>query len=153
MKRIIYFLILACFIGCEKDEQNEKYFDPENLGLLDLANIDGFWDDDSNIYTSFNGGGQIFKLHPGFLGGIGLYNGDKTIVTSVFTTRDTAIIAMEFRINNVATPIDEGTSDEIEGTWWFLNDSWNSAVFVNQWNTIIEIRISAPNNEEIENTL
>jgi hypothetical protein len=49
MKNIIYLLILTCIIGCEKNEQNEKYFDPENLGLLDLANIDGFWDDDSII--------------------------------------------------------------------------------------------------------
>ena len=155
MKKLIFFvIILVCIIGCENEnEKQEKFFNPENLGLLDLVNIDGFWDDDSIIDTSFNGGGALFKLHPGFLEGISLWNEDKRVVISVFTTRDTAIIAMEFRINNVAGVIHEGTSDEIKGTWWFLNDGWNSAVFVNQWNTIIEVVISGNNNEEVESIL
>ena len=154
MKKLIILIILGCIIGCENEnEKQEKFFNPENLGLLDLVNIDGFWDDDSIIDTSFNGGGALFKLHPGFLEGISLWNEDKRVVISVFTTRDTAIIAMEFRINNVAGVIHEGTSDEIKGTWWFYNDGWNSAVFVNQWNTIIEVVISGTNNEEVENIL
>ena len=153
MKKLIILIILGCIIGCENEnEKQEKFFNPENLGLLDLVNIDGFWDDDSIIDTSFNGGGALFKLHPGFLEGISLWNEDKRVVISVFTTRDTAIIAMEFRINNVAGVIHEGTSDEIKGTWWFC-DGWNSAVFVNQWNTIIEVVISGTNNEEVENIL
>ena len=152
MRKIIFLLILTCLIGCEKkNEKHDKLFDPEKLGNLELAKINGFWNEGSINETSV--GNALFTLHPGFLGGIELFDEDHTIVISVFTTRDTAIIAMKSRIANIATPIHEGTSDEIEGTWWLLNDSWNSAVFVNQWNTIIEVLISDPSNEGVESIL
>jgi len=72
---------------------------------------------------------------------------------AVFSAQDTSINAMESRINNVAAVIEKGTSDEIKGAWWFLNDGWNSVVFVNQWNIIIEVVISGANNEDVQNIL
>ena len=140
MKSIISLLFLACILSCEnRNGEQEKFFSPEKLDLLNLANIDGFWINQS-IDTSFNGGGgEIFNLHPGFIEGIGLFNSNQMIWVSVFTSKDTAIIAMESRIADVASVIQEGTSDDIVGKWWFLNEGGNSAVFVNQWNTIIEV--------------
>ena len=156
MKKLIILIILASIIGCEKENgKQEKFFNPENLGSLDLANINGFWDDDSTIDTSFSGG-MIFEKHPGYLEGICIFNReDKHVWISVFTTKDTAIIAMEYRINNVVIMIQDGTVDEIKGTWWFSNDGYNYNVYVNQWNTIIEVWISGTsyNDEEKENIL
>ena len=98
MKKSIYLIILVCIIGCEKEnEKQEKFFDPEYLGLLDLVNIDGFWNDDSIIDTSDYTGAN-FENHLGFLEGISLYTEDKAVWISVFTTRDTAINAMESRM-------------------------------------------------------
>ena len=150
MKNIIFLLIiLISIISCQNENDNEnqeKFFNPVNLGKLDLANIDGFWNNDSNIDTSFNGGGGVlFESHLGFIEGIGLYNEDKAVWISVFTTKDTAINAMESRINNVAAVIEKGTSDEIKGTWWVLK---NSSVFVNKCNTIIEVVVFGNKNEE-----
>lgn len=140
---------MVCITGCEKDKQHEKFFDAENLSLLDLANSDGFWDDDEIIDTSYNMG-MIFESRSGSLKGINLYGEKQLVWISVFTTRDTAIDAMESRINNVAAMIQEGTSDVINGRWWF---STPNAVFVNKWNTIIEVVIFSANNVEVENIL
>jgi hypothetical protein len=35
--------------------------------------------------------------------------------------------------------IHEGTSDSIIGLWRFADDGWNSSVFFNQRNTIVEV--------------
>jgi len=150
MKKLILLIIIMVYItGCEKDKQHEKFFDTENLSLLDLANIDGFWDDDEIIDTSYNME-MSFESHSGSLKGINLYSEKKLVWISVFTTRDMAIDAMESRINNVAAMIQEGTSDVINGRWWF---STPNAVFVNKWNTIIEVVIFDANNEEVKDTL
>jgi hypothetical protein len=151
-KLILLLIIMVCITGCEKDKQHEKFFDPENLSLLNLANIDGFWDDDEIIDTSYNME-MSFESHSGSLKGINLYSEKKLVWISVFTTRDTAIDAMESRIKNVAALIEKGTSDRIKGIWWFSNDHKNFAVFVNKWNTIIEVVIFDAKNEGVENIL
>jgi len=70
-KIILLILILTFIIGCENENQ-EKIFDPKNIPLLDLANIDGFWENDSIIDTTYYPGG-LFERYPGFLEGINLY--------------------------------------------------------------------------------
>ena len=155
MKNFVLLLLLACVISCEnRNEKQDEFFSPEKLGLLDLANIDSFWVDQSNIDTSFSGGGgELFNLHPGFLEGIGLFNDNQMVWVSVFSSKDTAIIAMESRIADVAAVIQEGTSDDIDGKWWFLYEGWNYAVFVNQWNTIIEVMYFNADFEDVEDIL
>ena len=156
MKKLFISLILVlCLIGCENENTNqEKFFNPENLTSLNLANIDIFWDDNSKIDTIFSGGGgELFNQHYGFLGGINVFQAKKNVWISVFKNRDATIDAMESRIDNVASIIEEGTSDKITCTWWYSYDGWNSAIFVNKWNTIIEVLYSEANNEVIENML
>ena len=60
---------------------------------------------------------------------------------------------MEYRIENVTVLINEGISDSIKGLWWFSDDGWNSSVFVNQWNTIIEVMYFNADFEDVEDIL
>jgi hypothetical protein len=155
-KIILILIVLFSTTYCKNDKENEnqqKFFDAENLSKLDLAKIDVFWKNDSKIDTTFNGG-DIFELRPGFIKGIFLFNkNDRSIRIAVFVAKDTAINAMEYRIKNVATIIEKGTSDKINGTWWYADDIWYSSVFVNKLNTIIEVKISRVSNEDVENIL
>jgi len=151
MKEFIFLIIVLTFIiGCENEhEKQEKFFNPSKLDQLDLANLDGFWDDEVILDTSFNADAN-FKRHTGFLKGIIIYNGNKSVWISVFTDQETAINAMEIRINDVEAVIETGTSEKIQGRWWFVK---NTAVFVNKWNTIIEVVIFGGNNEDVEDIL
>lgn len=143
--------MMTCILSCEKDNQHEKFFDSDNLGLLDLANIVGFWDDDEIIDTSYYMG-AIFERYSGFLEGIRLYGEDKAVWISVFSAQDTAINAMESKINNVACVIQEGISDIISGRWWF-SDCIPNIVIVNQWNTIITVDYYHTDFESVESIL
>jgi hypothetical protein len=100
---------------CENFKQPEKHFDPEELNQLEIADIDGFWKDISRIDTSFHAGGALFREYSGFLEGRGFFDDYSAIWISVFENQDTAINAMEFRIEDVAVLIHEGTSDSIKG--------------------------------------
>lgn len=151
MKEYIFLILVLTFIiGCENEnEKKEKFFNPSQLDLLDLANIAGFWDEEAIFDTSYNADAN-FKRHKGFLKGIIIYNGNKSVWISVFTDQETAINAMEIRINDVEAVIETGTSEKIQGRWWFVK---NTAVFVNKWNTIIEVVILGGNNEDVEDIL
>jgi len=151
MKKIIFLLILAIPGSCKNDEQHDKLFNPENFDQLDLANISGFWDVNSDIDTSFDNE-EFFQINPDFIDGIWLHNEDKSVKISVFTTRDIALIAMDARIKTMACAIKEGASDMIEGIWWYT-DCMPSSVFVNQWNTIIEVSYYHASYETVEDTL
>jgi hypothetical protein len=155
MKNLFIFILLlpffTLFINCEHEE-GIKLFPPEKLSELSLDNIDNFWANDTidNIsdYVTEN-----FHVNPGHLASI-RYSSKKgkDLSVSVFKSQKIAIEAMEERRNNVACVIETGTSDVIKGTWWFTDCIPNS-VFVNQWNTIIEVSYYHDNYEEIENIL
>ena len=155
MKKFIFLIVmLTGIIGCEngnenENEKQEKFFDSKNLNQLDLANINNFWKKGIEIDTS-NSTDGIFENHSGFIEGICFSIKDRAVWISVFTTQDMAIDAMESRIPNVAGVIEKGTSDEIKGVWWYYG---SSAVFVNQWNTIIEVTIFGVNNEKLKGTV
>ncbi len=155
MKKAFYLCIIVIFnCCCENYEQPEKYFDPEELNQLDLAGIKEFWQDVSKIDTSFQGGGgSLFSAYTGFLEGLGLIDDSSAIWISVFENQDIATNAMEYRIDNVAIPIHEGTKDSIEALWWYFDDGWNSSVIVNQWNTIIEVVLYGANYNDVETVL
>ena len=145
-------IVLTLFYGCGKDnDQKELFFHPNNLLSLELAELNGFWDNSLIIDTSFGGGpGVLFEMQTGFLDGLGLYNDDQIVWVNVFSSTDTAIFAMESRIANVAAVINIGTTEKVKGTWWFLDEGWNYSVFVNKWNTIIEATIFNVDENEIE---
>ena len=57
---------------------------------------------------------------------------------------------MEYRIDNVAISINEGESNNlISEEWWYTYGT----VFVNRWNTIIEVYYDHPNFDEIKDLL
>lgn len=85
MRRIFSLFIILFFTCCEDGNMHEQYFNPEDFNLLDLAEIDGFWQDASIIDTSFqSAGGTIFGAYPGFLEGISLFDDSNAIRISVF---------------------------------------------------------------------
>ncbi len=144
MKKLLVFIFLLLLIGCDKDNdlKRDKYFDSNNLDELNLANIDNFWSEGVNIDTSYYMGAN-FENHSGFIEGIRLYSGNgKAIWISVFKTKEDAINAMELRINNVECVINEGNPAEFENKWWY-SDCIDYLIFVNQYNTIVEIDFSS----------
>lgn len=145
MKKLVFLLLFITIIGCEKTNtspEGTKYFNPEKLTRLNLANIDNYWNEGLAIDTSYYMGAS-FENHDGFIGGIKLYSGNgKAIWVSVFNTKEEAIDAMESRINSVACVINEGNEDEFETKWWY-SECLDYFVFVNQYNTIIEIDFSS----------
>ena len=146
MKKIIFLTLLVSFLGCDKnndtDSKGVKYFDSKNLNQLNLANIDNFWSEGIDIDTSYYMGAN-FENHSGFIEGIRLYSGNgKAIWISVFKTKEDAINAMELRINDVACVINNGNPDEFENQWWY-SDCMDYLIFVNQYNTIVEIDFSS----------
>ena len=152
LSALLLCVLLTCICGCRKESiQNEFFFHPNNLFKLDLAELSGFWNDSLRIDTSFGGGpGVLFEIQPGFLDGLGLYNEVQFVWVNVFSSADTAILAMESRIANVAAVIKIGTTEKVKGKWWFAEDGWNYSVFVNTWNTIIEATIFNVDDNEVE---
>ena len=146
MKKLLFITIFVFFIGCDKDNisdsKSEKYFDPGNLNQLNIANIDTFWSAGLAIDTSYYMGAH-FEDHPAFIEGIRLYSQNgKALCVSVFKTKEDAVNAMLLRINNVACVINEGDPDEFTHRWWY-SDCMSYYIFVNQYNTIIEIDFSS----------
>jgi hypothetical protein len=150
MKQLLIILIFAC-VGCSKEEQN-KFFDPENISSLNLETINTFWGNDNIKDTSYYMGAH-FENYSGYIKGIRL-SGDKSAIwVSVFDSQDNAIDAMQLRINDVACVIREGNSDAVNGKWWYSECSGTNIVIVNQWNAIIEVDYNHPDFGEIENFL
>ena len=149
MKKVIIFLFLIGLLACEKNDS--KIFNVESLDDLNLASIDGFWDAGIDIDTSYYMG-ALWERYTGFIGGIRLSGGEKSVSVSVFQTQEIAINAMQALIGDVACIIEEGTSDEIKDTWWF-SDCIPDIVFVNKLNTIIRVSIYSLDFSAVEDTL
>jgi hypothetical protein len=153
---ILLLLSFIIFVNCEHDESIEsiKYFPPEKLSELSLDNVGNFWLNDKidNISDYVT---QNFDTDPGHLVSIrySSKNNSRIIAVSVFKSREIAFNAMEERRHNVACLIENGTSDEIKGTWWFTKCVGTYSVFVNTLNAIIEVGRDTNNYEEIEDIL
>jgi len=109
------FIIIAflSFIGCEKNpfSRKEKFFDSQNLSLLELEDVGSFWNDDTVKHVSDYMGAN-FEDHPEFLEGISFRCDRKGIIVSVIKSQATAINVMEVRRNNVACLIQLGANNE-----------------------------------------
>lgn len=111
-----------------------------------------FWEGDrvkdisTFIDANFNG-------HIGFLGGVSYIGDNRGLSVSVFKSQAMAIEAMKLRRNNVAAIIEPGNpTDLFAGKWWF-SDNIPNGVFVNQWNTIVEVFIYHPDYEAVKSLL
>lgn len=149
MKKLLIFLFLLGLFACE--DNNTKIFNAESLFDLNLASIDGFWEAGIDIDTSYFMG-SIFENFTGFIDGIRLSGGEKSVGVSVFGTQEIAINAIQALIGDVACIIEEGTSDEIKDTWWF-SDCIPDIVFVSKLNTIIQVSIYSLDFSAVEDTL
>ena len=152
MKKIILVLILACILGCERQDHQEKFFDFRQIYALDLASIDSFWKDDTNIDTSYRMP-AAFEYDSGFIDGIRLFAHDREIWVSVFQSQDIAIDAMQKLDETSTIVIEEGDSDVIDGIWWFSDSKPYNVVFVSKWNTIINVEIRYSKFETVADTL
>lgn len=152
----LFILISLFFLACHRNpsalEQKERFFDPKDLSRLSLEEMNHFWEGDRIKHISTIND-AIFGSHPGFLGGIE-YRGDtRGISVSVFKSQAMAIEAMELLRKNVAAVIEPGNPPDLfPGPWWFT-DNIPNAVFVNQWNTIVDVFIYHPDYKAVENLL
>ena len=142
VRDFVFLILIMSSFGCSKDgdtnPNSEKLFDYAKISQLNLADINTFWTEGIKIDTSFYMGAH-FENHQGFINGIRLFSGNgKAIWISIFKSKDNAIDAMDQRINDVACVINSGDTNELETQWWF-SDCIDYFIFVNQYNTIIEI--------------
>lgn len=151
MKKAIFILILACCFACTKEEQ-EKFFEPDKISLLELEAIDGFWSNEQTKNTSFDMGAH-FTNYTGFIKGLKYSENKRAVWISVFKSQAMAIDAMQFRSKDVACVIESGNTDVVKGKWWFSKCSGTNIVIVNQWNTIIEVDCDHANFEEVKSLL
>lgn len=153
MKQIAIILILVC-IGCskEKQEKQDKYFDPKDLNSLKLETIIDFWGEVGIKDTSYYMG-MHFEDYPGFIKGVRLVGVDRAVWISLFDSQDNAVSAMEARQADIACVIQNGNSDSVNGKWWYSRCTGTNIVFVNQWNAIVEIDYNYADFEGIKNVL
>lgn len=149
MKKILIILVLAGLIACEDD--SIEFFNAESLNDLNLASIDGFWEAGSEINTSDYITAH-FNSHSGFIDGIRLSSEGRYVGVSVFDSQTIAINAMQARIGDVACVIEEGSTDAINGKWWFSN-CVSQYVFVSKINTIIEIGLHSSDSDSVYDIL
>ena len=138
MKKFLWIAALLSLVSCIRDKSlistKYKYFDPTDLPALALENMEEFWGQDSLLYRR-----NAFEDYEGCQQAIDLFSYDRGIQIAVFTSQKTAIQAMEKRISTVATVIYPGSDyDILKGSWWYT-DCVVSTIFVNQWNTIVEV--------------
>jgi hypothetical protein len=134
--------------SCENENNQNKYFNPNDIPKIGLENMNDFWENDT-IRRSSDG---MLDNCSGYLDGISHRGEDRGNGISVFESGQMARDAMEFRIADVACVIENGTTNEIEGEWW-ITDCIPNGVFVKQWNTIIEVYYYESDFESIENLL
>jgi len=149
---IIIAIAFLSFINCEKDgsplNEEDKLFDHQKLSLLSLENIGDFWQDDSIQIISSNQ--NDFKEHQGYLKSIKLSSTKKSIAVSVFQSQNIAIEAMETLQKETANIITGKEHELISGKWWYIYWSSFYAIFINQWNTIIEVSYNHKSDEEVK---
>lgn len=151
MKRILIAIFLLTLISCIRDKSynpHTTFFDPEDLSLLSLENLPGFWDNDSLEFS--NNYSRSYRSSSGFIEGIRLQGDERKVGVAVFESQQSAIVAMEARAALASVVIHNGDSyDILKSKWWFSD----GAIFVNQWNTIVEAICFDSDFEDVETQL
>ena len=137
IKRMLITISLLTLISCVRDKSYNPYtifFDSEDLPLLSLENLPGFWDNASLEFS--NNYNRSYRSSSGFAEGIRLQSDEREVGVAVFVSQQKAIEAIEARAALASVMIYNGDSyNVLKSKWWFSD----SAIFVNQWNTIIEV--------------
>ena len=156
--KLLYFLIIGlAFFSCHKSAQVptpepvQKHFNPADLLNLNLDIVPDFWEQTDSLkfselyfpyYTNKNENNAGLRVSDKKF---------KLIGVAVFESKEKAIWGMGERINNVAVRIREGIPNSaFPGKWWYSD---GSAIFVNQWNTIVEITILGLNYQDVKEKL
>ena len=149
-------VILPCLlITCDKKTNEcEKFFPSEEISQLSLDNVCNFWKYDSirtiSDYVTFS-----FDADSNHISSIMYHSyGGKMISVSVFSSKESAILAMEYRANDVSAVIlpedscylakfeqhwcSNSTMDINEKCWYGQYGNFQRAIFLNKWNTIVE---------------
>ena len=150
MKKIIIFIILIGLFNCNKNPISpiEKKFNPKDLDNLSLENISIFWQDDS--FEVWIDPIAHFTVYEGYLKGIELRSDKKCIGVFVFNGKKTAIEAMEEFRSLISAMTYVGEKHElIKEKWWYIKGNPYYAIYINEWNTIVEIIHNYPSNENI----
>jgi hypothetical protein len=147
MKRLFFFIALSFLISCQEKDNEKRFFNTDKLDELELDNLIEFYG--AGILSNY---ASPFKGYYGYIDGIGYENEEKRIFVSVFESQGEALESMENRIKNVACIIEKGTSDAVDDTWWFTECIPN-IVFVNKFNTIIEVGYYHDNFNQIDDIL
>ena len=162
MKTILLSIIVLSLFACNKSDPvvtpkpKDKYFNPADISKLKLDSVPNFWENNNfkinNNYWQYieypeeNNKGVQYSIR------IDGPTNHMAIGISVFETQEKAIAGMKFRINHVASVIIEGTTKSpFPGKWWHSKSQ--SAIFVNQWNTIVEVLIGAYYYKDFEKEL
>ncbi len=133
---IISVLLLATMVACE--DEGQKHFNAESLDELNLANIDVFWESTLDI-DSVKTNGETFIHSDGYVDCIRYYQAGRYVCVTVFESQNDAITAVQvLKTGIIACIIEDGTSNDIEDTWWYSKCAPNM-VFLNKLNTIIQI--------------
>jgi len=155
MKNIILFLISISIFSCEGNSATkfeEKDFDVNDLSKLNIEQYDNFWNGEEILGASDYITAE-FNRHSNFIAGIRYGSGTKKIEISVFKARKDAISAMEERIQSVACIIVKGDTKSFSCKDWWYSSCIPNYVFINQWNTIIEVTSQNQNFDEVKKFL
>ncbi len=160
MKTILLTFIVLVFFSCHKPEPApeavNKYFNPNDLSKLKLDSVPDFWENDNFkidntfwsyiVYPEENNKGVMYSIK---IDGPKNY---KWIGVSVFETQEKAITQMKYRVSESQIRVFEGsTNNPFPGEWWYANET--SSIYVNQWNTIIEVVIGTKGYKDFEKEL
>jgi len=158
MQTYFHFILTLFYVflfSCENQKNEcDKYFPPENITVLSLESIGDFWKADTieNISDYVT---ASFNLDSNHIESIFYLScKGKAVAVSVFSSKESAIAAMEYRINEVSAvilPEDSCYSSNFDPHWcssfklnieekcWYgqyLN--FQRSIFINKWNTIVE---------------
>jgi hypothetical protein len=160
MRTFLLSIIVLSFFACNKSDPItspvQKYFNPDNLSKLKLDSVPDFWENNNFkisytfwpyiIYPEENNKGIMYSIR---IDGPKNY---KWLGVTVFETHEKSIAQMKYRISESQIQVFEGSAKSpFPGEWWYSNEE--SAIFVNQWNAIIEVRIGIKGYKDFEKEL
>jgi hypothetical protein len=139
MKKLTFLLLIIFAVQCrnpQNTELTEPIFNASLLSELALDSLPAFWGNDSVYSTDL---GAVFSSQDGYKDALGFKsNNGRWLSLIVFTSRPAAIVAMEFRINNVAAVFKKGDSTSGK-TWWYSDSSASGVILsLSKYNTIVE---------------
>lgn len=157
MKLIPLLIIGLIFYSCNKTdevpdtEQIQKYFESGDLLKLKLDSVPEFWEPSDILKVNEKYYPYTIREDSDNAGLLISNKNAKGVGVVVFKSQEDAVYLMELRIKGVAAVILEGVDHKyFSGKWWYYD---GSSIFVNKWNTIVEIQILGSDYKDVEKEL